>query len=271
MDYVALEEIYNAVRTYTAIGVRKLKNGKFEAYFTTNYLGTYDKKEDAENKVIAFKVSSLLNKIRQEGYNIENGILFKKKYIVFLDGTIFNLFGKKLTPFLGGEGYLEIALSVDGTRKYFLVHRVIAECFIPNPFNFPEINHINGKKTDNRISNLEWCDRSYNMKHAYREGLATKIGKIPCLTKQEKDYIKTHYKDSINKIATVLHRNPTTVWLYLKKYREEFTPNKKYIAPPLTIEEKEYILKHRYSSVSDIAMFLNRGKTTIRRYLKKIQ
>ena len=54
------------------------------------------------------------------------------------------------------------------SRSY---HRIIAECFVPNPYNKHDINHINGVKTDNRAENLEWCTRSENVIHAYKNGL----------------------------------------------------------------------------------------------------
>lgn len=68
-------------------------------------------------------------------------------------------------------GYLLVGLSKDGRQKMQIAHRVIAQTWIPNPNNYPQINHINGNKRDNRVENLEWCDNSMNQKHAYDTGL----------------------------------------------------------------------------------------------------
>lgn len=61
-----------------------------------------------------------------------------------------------------GDGYLSVPLS--GNRR--LVHRLVAEAFIPNPKKKPQVNHIDGDKHNNHISNLEWCSREENMQHA---------------------------------------------------------------------------------------------------------
>lgn len=65
------------------------------------------------------------------------------------------------------DGYLRIGLTKNKKQKMLFLHRLIAQAFIPNPENKPQINHKNGIKDDNRIENLEWCSISENIKHSY--------------------------------------------------------------------------------------------------------
>lgn len=73
---------------------------------------------------------------------------------------------------IGNHGYQIISVTIKNKnnviKKCLLVHRLIAEAFIPNPLNKKEVNHINGIKTDYRIDNLEWVTPSENQTHSYR-------------------------------------------------------------------------------------------------------
>lgn len=94
--------------------------------------------------------------------------------------------------------YWRLYLPIKGGRKVFTVHRLVAEAFIPNPDNLPQVNHIDGNKDNNCVSNLEWCNQSHNIRHAHITGLiSNKKQSINChlrkLTEEQVSYIKAEY------------------------------------------------------------------------------
>ena len=82
---------------------------------------------------------------------------------------------KTLSP---NRGYLQVKLSKDSTDKMFLVHRLVALTFLPNPYNYPCINHKDEKPINNNIDNLEWCTVAYNNAYNGRnERISRKMGR----------------------------------------------------------------------------------------------
>ena len=103
-------------------------------------------------------------------------------YIVRSDGTILSTMYqgyKRKEPYVmkGGcdsYGYHHVVLSIDGKKYTKKIHRLVANAFIPNPDNKPEVNHIDGNKFNNDVSNLEWVTTKENVEHAKNTGLRNK-------------------------------------------------------------------------------------------------
>ena len=88
-------------------------------------------------------------------------------YEVSTWGRVFNKrTGNFLTPYHHNKGYMRVDLINGSGRKHFKVHRLVAAAFIPNPGNKPHINHKDGNKENNSISNLEWVTNRENYDHA---------------------------------------------------------------------------------------------------------
>ena len=81
--------------------------------------------------------------------------------------------GKISEGYKNNYGYKYISIKSSGKKKNFLIHRLVALTFIPNKLNKPCINHIDGNKENNDISNLEWCTHKENMIHATKHKLCT--------------------------------------------------------------------------------------------------
>lgn len=94
-----------------------------------------------------------------------------------------NTKGRFLKPWLIGHGYETVSLYKEHKDKKFLVHRLIGSAYIPNPQNLREINHKNGNRLDNRVTNLEWVSSKENKAHAWKNGMYTHSGENHYLAK----------------------------------------------------------------------------------------
>ena len=154
------------------------------------------------NHETVFHVSNIGRVKRLEGFTISNRVSKKtgkpyKQTLIKIDESI-------MLGTLNKKNYVTIHLSynddLDKTSKVkkfsILVHREVAKSFLPNPTNLPQINHINGVTYDNTLSNLEWCDNTYNQMHRYDI-----LNKEKTIINVNKDRIvKVHKLDPFSKI-----------------------------------------------------------------------
>ena len=96
-------------------------------------------------------------------------------------------------------GYFAVNLCKNGKMKTLQVHRLVAQAFIPNPNNLPQVNHKDGNKKNNKVENLEWCSAKYNVRHAIKTGLKN-FKSISKRVNQLKNGIVINTFNSINEI-----------------------------------------------------------------------
>lgn len=117
-----------------------------------------------------------------------------QRKIIRSDGKPYSVKEKIIHPHIT-KGYAQATLSYLGKKYYVGVHRLVALAFIPNLQNKPEINHIDGNKLNNCVSNLEWVTESENVRHAFNTGLRKTCYGNRKLTDDDIKFIKDTYKN----------------------------------------------------------------------------
>lgn len=128
----------------------------------------------------------------EDNYEVSSSgkIRRKDRLTTYKNGKIVNYKSKILKLIIGEDGYYKVNLYKNDKMSTFRVNRLVAQAFISNPLNLPQVNHEDGNKLNNNDWNLKWCDEYYNLNHSYETGLK----KIK-LTKENVNEIKTLYKE----------------------------------------------------------------------------
>lgn len=139
-------------------------------------------------------------------------------YYVTEDGRVYSLKSYiYLKPMLTGRKraqYYSVNLRLNGVRMH-KISRLVATAFIPNPLNLPQVNHIDGNKLNDHVTNLEWTDESGNMLHAYKMGLnKSKRGLTDEQVLKVRELKKTGMAGS--KIAAMFSVNKVTIHMILR-------------------------------------------------------
>ena len=130
-------------------------------------------------------------------------------------GKTQTLKGRVLKQRVNPSGYCYVGLRKNGNRATFAIHQVVAQAFLDNLENKPIVNHINGVKTDNNISNLEWATYSENLSHAYSTGLRRSVS---AQAVGEKNYKRKLKPEQVIEIKRLLAAGNMTHKEIAKKY-----------------------------------------------------
>lgn len=157
-------------------GVRFVYPNSYESYISTHgkflSCGTYPTEEQAREAVVITKIKLFEASVIAHGDNPAEIVeSVEKGYFVSPTGNVYNRHGHLMKGSIDRCGYRNIIIN----RKNKNIHRLIAETFTPNPENKPCINHKDGNKQNNHVSNLEWCTHSENTIHSFENGLQQKV------------------------------------------------------------------------------------------------
>lgn len=151
----------------------------------------------------------------EQGYQMKDIPGWEGLYACTTNGDIWSYISDKfLSPTKNKRGYLHVGLSKDGKRYDYRINRLVAITFLDNPNNLPQVNHIDGNKLNNYLSNLEWCTAEYNIERGKKHGLF----KASCLNppKHTKDGPQVAY------VFTNVYNGQQFTILGFRKLRKQF-------------------------------------------------
>lgn len=203
---------------------------------------------------------------------------YEDKYIITTSGRVKSVkTGKELKLTLSNTGYYVVNLSKNKKTTSCLVHRLVAKAFLPNPDNKPQVNHIDGNKLNNRVSNLEWVSHKENMAEAARlKLLGGHLDVRAQFSDEQACFIRELYSIgySNDKLARMFNTKSQTISDIIKNdiYKN---PPKEYLQynhwqkySPQVFKIIGSLLSNNFSC-SQIAKLCNLNLTSVRNYYRK--
>ena len=173
---------------------------------------------------------------------------FEGLYEVSNTGQVRNCRGKLLRPGLNHNGYLKCVLCKKGKTKTIYIHRLVAQAFLPNPDNLPQVNHKDEDKTNNSVDNLEWCNSKYNVNYGCAQDKRVKTniinGRFKYSGQKSVEYNKERTKE------------------YKKKYREK---NREKIRET----KRKWYEKNKEKIMEQKRVYYENNKEKIREYMRE--
>jgi len=131
-------------------------------------------------------------------------------YTITPEGEVINnKWNRKVKPQPNSKGYLRFIVA----GKFLFVHRVVAQLYVPNPENKPQVNHKDGNKLNNRADNLEWVTNQENRDHAIKNGLHLQGDKCSWtkLSQSDVDFIRSNTELSRNELSKMFGVSPSYI------------------------------------------------------------
>ena len=151
----------------------------------------------------------------EQGYDMKDIPTWEGKYACTTDGRIWSYKSNKfLKPSVNKRGYAHVTLVADKKRYDYRVHRLVAMTYLDNPSNKEQVNHIDGDKLNNYLSNLEWVTAEENIEHAKKHNLF----KITCTTPP----IRTKEGPQVAYVFTNIYNDQQFIIFGFRKLRKQF-------------------------------------------------
>jgi hypothetical protein len=165
-----------------------------------------------------FKHGKILKCLSVSELIIPEGVLVKEYhgFFIFSNGIVINKFGKKISTHINNKGYETVRIYFEGKYRTTTIHILVAENFILNPENKPEVNHKDGIKLNNNYTNLEWVTHLENMQHAYLNKLVPPV-KCKPIIQIDNDGNEIAEYESMSQAACKFNKNPGDFGRGIKK------------------------------------------------------